>query len=129
MRQEMFVSANISRPIRFTRSCRNRKPVIYTFDEYDKMITDAVEDTDETDRDDEEGIEQQSASLVGSNDSCEDTKMKSAEDVSKTEEGAPESDNGDVKEIEKSKEDSEEKIQFGAKNRMRQRLTRNSALC
>ncbi|XP_013598551.1 PREDICTED: uncharacterized protein LOC106306467 isoform X2 [Brassica oleracea var. oleracea] len=110
MRQEMFVSANISRPIRFTRSCRNRKPVIYTFDEYDKMITDAVEDTDETDRDDEEGIEQQS-------------------DVSKTEEGAPESDNGDVKEIEKSKEDSEEKIQFGAKNRMRQRLTRNSALC
>ncbi|KAF3593197.1 hypothetical protein DY000_02026030 [Brassica cretica] len=106
MRQEMFVSANISRPIRFTRSCRNRKPVTYTFDEYDKMITDAVEDTD-----------------------CEDTKMKSAEDVSKTEEGAPESDNGDVKEIEKSKEDSEEKIQFGAKNRMRQRLTRNSALC
>lgn len=64
----------------------------------------------ETDRDDEEGIEQQS-------------------DISKTEEGAPESDNGDVKEIEKSKEDSEEKIQFGAKNRMRQRLTRNSALC
>lgn len=110
MRQEMFVSANISRPIRFTRSCRNRKPVTYTFDEYDKMITDAVEDTDETDRDDEEGIEQQS-------------------DISKTEEGAPESDNGDVKEIEKSKEDSEEKIQFGAKNRMRQRLTRNSALC
>ncbi|CAF2014450.1 unnamed protein product [Brassica napus] len=110
MRQEMFVSANISRPIRFTRSCRNRKPVTYTFDEYDKMITDAVEDTDETDRDDEEGIEQQS-------------------DISKTEEGAPESDNGDVKEIEKSKEDSEEKIQFRAKNRMRQRLTRNSALC
>ncbi|CAN7024978.1 hypothetical protein IGI04_024398 [Brassica rapa subsp. trilocularis] len=129
MRQEMLVSVNISRPIRFTRSCRNRKPVTYTFDEYDKMITDAVEDTDETDRDDEEGIEQQNASLAGSNNSSEDTKMKSAEDVSKTEEEAPESDIDDVKETEKSKEDSEEKIHFGAKNRMRQRVTRNSALC
>ncbi|KAL0738619.1 hypothetical protein Bca4012_014829 [Brassica carinata] len=126
MKQEMVV--NISRPIRFTRSCRNRKPATYTFDEYDKMITDAVKDTDDTDRGDEEGTEQQSASLVGSNDSSEDNKMKSTEDVPKTEE-APDSGNGDVKEMEKSKEESGGKIEFGAKNRLRQRVTRNSALC
>ncbi|KAJ0248550.1 Uncharacterized protein HA466_0156340 [Hirschfeldia incana] len=127
MKQEMVV--NISRPIRFTRSCRNRKPATYTFDEYDKMITDAVEDTNETDRDDEEGTEQQSASLVGSNDSSEDNKMKSAEDVPKTEIEAPEGDKDDVKEMEKRKEESAGQIEFGAKNRLRQRVTRNSALC
>ncbi|KAF8091002.1 hypothetical protein N665_0458s0007 [Sinapis alba] len=130
MKQEKVVSVNISqRPIRFTRSCRNRKPATYTFDEYDKMITDAVEDTDDTDRDDEERTEQQSVSLLGSDDISEDKKMKSTEDVLKTEKEAPHSDNGDVKEIEKSKEDSEGKIEFGAKNRLRQRVTRNSALC
>lgn len=31
MKQEMVVSVNISRPIRLTRSCRNRKPATYTF--------------------------------------------------------------------------------------------------
>ncbi|XP_056864919.1 DDT domain-containing protein DDR4 isoform X2 [Raphanus sativus] len=129
MKQEMVVSVNISRPIRFTRSCRNRKPATYTFEEYDKMITDAVEDTYETDRDGEEGTEQQSASLLGSNGSSEDNKMKSTEDVPKTGEEAPESDKDDVKEMEKRKEDSAGQIEFGAKNRMRQRLTRNSALC
>ncbi|CAH8352243.1 unnamed protein product [Eruca vesicaria subsp. sativa] len=80
MKQEKVVSVNISRPLRLTRSCRNRKPATYTFDEYD-------------------------------------------------EEEAPESDNGGVKEMEKSKEDSEGMIEFGAKNRLRQRVTRNSALC
>ncbi|CAH2044427.1 unnamed protein product [Thlaspi arvense] len=129
MKQEMAVRVSFSRPIRTTRSCRNRMPATYTFDAYDKMISDAVEETEETDRDDEEGNEQQSASLVVSEDSSEGKKMKSTEGVTESEEEAPESENGDVKEIEKSKEDSEGKREFGAKNRLRQRVTRNSALC
>ncbi|ESQ32098.1 hypothetical protein EUTSA_v10004303mg [Eutrema salsugineum] len=123
MKQEMAISVNFSRPMRITRSCRNRMPATYTFDEYEKMISEAVKDAEEMDREDEEGKEQQSASLVVTNDNSEgNNKMKSTEEV------APESDNDDVKEMEKCKEDSEGKREFSVKNRLRQRLTRNSAL-
>ncbi|KAG7556496.1 hypothetical protein ISN44_As11g025220 [Arabidopsis suecica] len=122
MKQEMVVNVNFSRTLRTTRSCRNRMPATYTFDEYDKMISDAVEESEETDGDEVEGREQQSASL-GSNDSSEGNKMKSTEDET------PEIHNEDEKENEKSKEDAEPKEEFGAKNRLRQRVTRNSAIC
>lgn len=56
---------------------------------------------------------------MGLNNSFEDIKMKLVEDVFKIEEEVFESDIDDVKEIEKSKEDLEEKIYFGVKNRMR----------
>ncbi|KAG7551911.1 hypothetical protein ISN45_Aa06g025360 [Arabidopsis thaliana x Arabidopsis arenosa] len=122
MKQEMVINVNFSRTLRTTRSCRNRMPATYTFDEYDKMISDAVEESEETDGDEVEGREQQSASL-GSNDSSEGNKMKSTEDET------PEINNEDEKENEKSKEDAEPKEEFGAKNRLRQRVTRNSAIC
>ncbi|KAL1212666.1 DDT domain-containing protein DDR4 [Cardamine amara subsp. amara] len=122
IKQERVVSVNFSRLIRATRACRNRIPASYTYDEYDKMIDDAVEEAEESDRDDEEGKEQESASL-GSNNSSEGNKMKSTEDE------APEISNEDLKENEKIKEEAEPKEEFTAKNRLRQRLTRNSALC
>ncbi|CAH8272239.1 unnamed protein product [Arabidopsis lyrata] len=120
MKQEMVV--NFSLPLRTTRSCRNRMPATYTFDEYDKMISDAVEETEDTDGDEVEGREQQSTS----NDSSEGNKVKSTEDVG---DEALEIHNEDEKENEKSKEDAEPKEEFGAKNRLRQRVTRNSAIC
>ncbi|CAL9231571.1 unnamed protein product [Arabidopsis halleri] len=122
MKQEMVVNVNFSRTLRTTRSCRNRMPATYTFDEYDKMISDAVEESEETDGDEVQGREQQSASS-GSNDSSEGNYVKSTEDE------APEINNDDEKENEKSKEDAEPKEEFGAKNRLRQRVTRNSAIC
>lgn len=78
---------------------------------------------------DEEGKEQHSPSL-GSNDSSEGDNVKSTEDVPIAE-VVPESGNDDEKENEneKSKVESEGKIEFSAKNRLRQRVTRNSALC
>ncbi|KAL1210847.1 DDT domain-containing protein DDR4 [Cardamine amara subsp. amara] len=121
MKQEMVANVNSSRPIR--RSFRNRIPASYTFDEHDKMIDEAVEEeTEESDQDDEEGKEQESGSL-GSNDSSEGKKMKSTEDE------APEMDNEDVKENQKITEEAEPKGELIAKNTLRKRLTRNSALC
>lgn len=115
MKEEMVVNVNFSRPLRTTRSCRNHMPATYTFDEYDKMISDAVEETEDTDGDEVEGRDQQSASL--------DSNDKS------TEVEAAEIHNDDDKENEISKEDAEPKEEFGAKNRLRQRVTRNSAIC
>ncbi|VVB17195.1 unnamed protein product [Arabis nemorensis] len=107
LKKEMVVSVNFTRPIRTTRSCRNRVPATYTFDEYDKMIDDAVEETMETDQDDEEGRMHQSGSM-GSNDGSEgDNKIKLTVD-----EAPPESDNDDGKENGKSKEDVEPKGEF-----------------
>ncbi|XP_010421419.1 PREDICTED: DDT domain-containing protein DDR4-like [Camelina sativa] len=131
MKLEKVVNVNFSRPMRITRSCRNRMPATYTFDDYDKMISDAVEEREETDKDEVEGREQQSASL-GSNESSEGNKKKLTEDeepeINKEDE-APEITNDDEKENEKSKEDAESKGEYGVKNRLRQRVTRNSALC
>lgn len=75
----------------------------------------------ESDGDEVQGREQQSGSLV-SNDSSESYKMELTEDE------APDIDNDDEKENEKSKEDAGPKEEYGAKNRLRQRVTRNSAL-
>lgn len=75
----------------------------------------------DTDGDEVEGREQQSTS----NDSSEGNKVKSTEDVG---DEALEIHNEDEKENEKS-EDAEPKEEFGAKNRLRQRVTRNSAIC
>ncbi|CAN8319474.1 unnamed protein product [Cochlearia groenlandica] len=62
MKQEMVVSDFFSRSIRITRTCRNRIPVDYTYDEYNKKIVDVVEETRETYGDYEEGREKQIAS-------------------------------------------------------------------
>ncbi|CAA7025917.1 unnamed protein product [Microthlaspi erraticum] len=81
------------------------------------------------DQGDEEGMVQHSPPL-GSNDSSEGNNVKSTEYVAIAEE-VPESGNDDEKENEKekSKVESEGKMEFSAKNRLRQRVTRNSALC
>ncbi|CAN8252289.1 unnamed protein product [Cochlearia groenlandica] len=124
MKQGKVVSVNFSRSVRATRSCRNRVPVNYTYEEYDKMISDAVEETEETYRDDEEGTEQQITSMGSDNSSEGNNKLIEYIEL--------ESDND--KENEESKEEEEEEETepkgevFNGKNRLRQRLTRSSAL-
>ncbi|KFK27811.1 hypothetical protein AALP_AA8G433000 [Arabis alpina] len=101
MKKEKAVNVNFTRLIRTTRSCRNRMPATYTFDEYDRMIDDAVEESMETDQDDEEEEEQQSGSM-GSDDGSE-------------------GDNDNEKENVESKEDTEPKGELKAKKMLTER--------
>ncbi|XP_010544490.1 PREDICTED: DDT domain-containing protein DDR4 [Tarenaya hassleriana] len=116
MKQEMLakVSANICYPTRTTRPCRNRTPATYTFDEYDRMISQAVEETDESDGDNEQRRKrkpEQEEDEAPETDSGEDSK-----------EGCYNGRNND------ESSDRDQNRKTSAKNRLRQRPTRNSAL-
>ncbi|KAL8214539.1 hypothetical protein R6Q57_003988 [Mikania cordata] len=117
MKEERILN-NFSRS-GITRSCRNRKSITYTFDEYDKVISEAIRDNkrmkakDEEKSDKKETLVKEDPQQAGEgestksdeNDACEDSGEELDKNVA-SEDSGEESDKNDVSEG--SGEESEE---------------------